>query len=52
MNFLRLVVAASLVFAAVGGVAQAGEAEMPLSPEDTVRKYLGGDAGQQLRGGL
>jgi len=41
MNSLRLLVAASLVFVAVGGIAQAGEAEMPLSPEDTVRKYLG-----------
>jgi hypothetical protein len=42
MNSLRLLVAASLVFAAVGGVAHAGEAsKMPLSPEDTVSKYLG-----------
>ena len=42
MNSLRLLVAASLVFAAVGGVAHAGEAsETALSPEDTVRKYLG-----------
>jgi hypothetical protein len=42
MNSLRMLVAASLVFAAVGGVVHADEAaDFPLSPEDTVKRYLG-----------